>query len=264
MCSCESPDRRSFCGLRDRARALARSSRARSAARVDDAFGQLGLRLGLPGLRGELSSIWLAASLMNVPGPNTTLTVCARAELPARPVRAALRGQRRGGHVARQAALEADQALDVRAQHELLQVALDEHPIGSSPKLRRSAGSRGTPSSSSRRTCSWRPLGCSLTANTVASTASAQTAPSTVRASRGRPVSVSSSRAIRAGPGGAPAAPARRRGGASPHPERSGRFPGEELADERVLGGEQLLGRTGFHDPSLPQDRDVSPRGARS
>src|SRR3954454_1918032 len=32
---------------------------------------------------------------------------------------------------------------------------------------------------------------------------------------------------------------------------------GEELADERVLGVEELLGGAGLDDPALPQDRDV-------
>src|SRR4051794_4463833 len=41
------------------------------------------------------------------------------------------------------------------------------------------------------------------------------------------------------------------------HPQRAACLAGEELPDELVVRVEQLLGRAGFHDPPLPEDRDV-------
>src|SRR5918997_1936955 len=41
------------------------------------------------------------------------------------------------------------------------------------------------------------------------------------------------------------------------HPEWPLRLPGQELPYELVVGVEELAGRPGFHDPALPEDRDV-------
>ena len=69
---------------------------------------------------------WRTDSLMNVPGPKTTFTGfmrASRAHGPAEPA-----GRRRaGGEVARDAALEAEHALEVLREQELCQRAADEH-----------------------------------------------------------------------------------------------------------------------------------------
>src|SRR5262249_4955263 len=48
------------------------------------------------------------------------------------------------------------------------------------------------------------------------------------------------------------------------HRQGALRLPGEELADEGVVGVEHVLGRAGLHDAALPQDVDVvrHPAGA--
>ncbi len=90
---------RDLARLLRRAPALRRRSSPRaSAACVDDRFGLLRLRFAPAWSRASsCSSIWSAASLTNVPGPNTTLTVLAARELPARTVRAALGRERAAG-----------------------------------------------------------------------------------------------------------------------------------------------------------------------
>src|SRR2546423_5956183 len=47
------------------------------------------------------------------------------------------------------------------------------------------------------------------------------------------------------------------------HPQRAARLSGEELPDELVVRVEQFRGRSGFDDPSLPEDCDVLGYAAR-
>jgi hypothetical protein len=93
----------------------------------DGAFGLLGLRLGLLALAGQLFVDLVGRLVDERARPEHDLHGVTVRELAARPVHAALPRERRDGHVARQAALQADQPLQVFAQHELLQVAFDEH-----------------------------------------------------------------------------------------------------------------------------------------
>ncbi len=107
--------------LRDRQPACARRAR-------DQAFRPAWpARRPVWSRRSSCSSIWLAASLRNVPGPNTTFTVFARASCPHGPFAppsdaSALAGTLPDRHPSRPS-----QPLDVRAQHQLLQVALHQH-----------------------------------------------------------------------------------------------------------------------------------------
>ena len=103
---------------------------------------------------------------MKVPGSEDDLHRVRAGELPARTVRAALGGQRGGWDVARQASLQPDQPLDVGAQHELLQVALDQHRDRLFAEAAvEASGWPCTASWSSRRSVLVAAVGCSRSAS---------------------------------------------------------------------------------------------------
>ncbi len=79
------------------------------------------------GLTGELLVDDFGGLVDERAGTEDDLDRVRRRELAARPRGAALGSQRSRGDVAGQASLEPQQAVEVRAQHQLLQVAVDEH-----------------------------------------------------------------------------------------------------------------------------------------
>ncbi len=180
---------------------------------------------------------------MNVPGPSTTFTVFARASWPQGPFAPPSVASALGGHVARQASLEPEQPHDVRAQHELLQVALHEHLDRLfAEAASRSAGWRGS-----------REL--ELETNVLVAAVGLQ--PQRERCAS-EPEHERDGEHERA-PAERRRRRERRRSGAAAHSIPSGPADcaGEELAHERVLGCEQLFSGAGFDDPPLPQHRDV-------
>ncbi len=87
---------------------------------ADGPFGFPRLALGAAALRGELLVDQPAASLTKVPGPITTFTRAQPRKLPAGTLGPPSRGEPGGGDLARDASLQAQQAVDVGAEQELL------------------------------------------------------------------------------------------------------------------------------------------------
>ena len=260
---------------RDLARLLARASRASRAraARARAPRWRRPVRPAWPALPrclvcvASCSSIWLGRLVDERAGPEHDLHGLRARELPARPVRRRPRpASAARGDVARQAALEPGEPLDVRAQHQLLQVALDEHrdrlfaeapvealggPVLGARARHERARRRASGAARSASAARAEPERRSRPRSPAAAAA-----PRRRRAPRG--CARSSQQKASSAQHGAPATestPCPR--GPADSPERNWRTNGFSEANSSSRGA-------GFDDPALPQHRDVLGDAARA